>query len=112
MLSCGELGGGDGVVAHEERRQVLYVHGASEELEAVVRVERHLAVVDIGCIGRHWLHRSTLVASVDIGYTHAHAAATTVKGSTTLSRGHRITLWQRRWRRRWRRRGRRRGQWR
>ena len=61
MLSCGELDGGDGVVAHEERRQVLYVHGASEELEAVVRVDGHLAVVDIGCIGRHWLHRSKLV---------------------------------------------------
>ena len=63
MLSCGELGGGDGVVAHEERRQVLYGHGASEELEAVVRVERHLAVVDIGCIGRH---------TVDIGCIGRH----------------------------------------
>jgi hypothetical protein len=62
VLNCGKLGGGDGVVAHEERRQVLYVHGASEELETVVRVERHLTVVNIGCIGRHWLHWSTLVA--------------------------------------------------
>ena len=33
---------------HAERRQVIEVHGASKELQAVVRVERHLAVVGIG----------------------------------------------------------------
>jgi len=36
------------VVAREEHRQVLDVHGAAEELEAVVEVEGHLAVVDDG----------------------------------------------------------------
>ncbi|KOO30352.1 hypothetical protein Ctob_011333, partial [Chrysochromulina tobinii] len=38
----------EGVVAREEHRQVLDVHGAAEELEAVVRIVRHLAVVDDG----------------------------------------------------------------
>jgi len=38
----------EGVVAHEEHRQVLDVDCAAEELEAVVRVEGHLAVVDDG----------------------------------------------------------------
>ena len=47
VLSCGGLGG-EGVVAHEERPKVLDVHGASKELQAVVHVERHPAVVDIG----------------------------------------------------------------
>jgi hypothetical protein len=36
------------VVAREEHRQVLDAHGAAEELEAVVRTVRHLAVVDDG----------------------------------------------------------------
>jgi len=36
----------EGVVAREEHRQVLDVHGAAEELEAVVRTVRHLAERD------------------------------------------------------------------
>ncbi|KOO53341.1 hypothetical protein Ctob_016657, partial [Chrysochromulina tobinii] len=36
----------EGVVAREEHRQVLDVHRAAEELEAVVEVEGHLAVRD------------------------------------------------------------------
>ncbi|KOO52978.1 hypothetical protein Ctob_012098, partial [Chrysochromulina tobinii] len=36
----------EGVVAREEHRQVLDVHRAAEELEAVVRIVRHLAVRD------------------------------------------------------------------
>jgi hypothetical protein len=66
VLSCGEFGGGDRVVAHEEHKSFTFTvppknSKPSSALNATSQWSTSVASVDIGCIGRHWLHRSTLV---------------------------------------------------